>query len=192
MGRAEKKLLRKQSLIEATIICVNKYGYAQSTIQRIAAVAGLTGGTIYRHFDNKRDLFEATMRHLLKLVLIEEKRAVAGAQTDTERLKAVISSKFAPALFNSEFCTVWLHFWAHAQSYPSFSRIERLSDRLLRRSLNRYAKRLMPTEESEAFVSEITLIVDGLWIAHAQRGSELTSQMADEIAQGCLQSHLKR
>lgn len=192
MGRAEKKLLRKQSLIEATTICVNKYGYAQSTIQRIAAVAGLTGGTIYRHFDNKRDLFEATMRHLLKLVLIEEKRAVAGAQTDTERLKAVISSKFAPALFNSEFCTVWLHFWAHAQSYPSFSRIERLSDRLLRRSLNRYAKRLMPTEESEAFVSEITLIVDGLWIAHAQRGSELTSQMADEIAQGCLQSHLKR
>ena len=192
MGRAEKKKLRKQSLIEATIICVNKYGYAQSTIQRIAAVAGLTGGTIYRHFDNKRDLFEATMRHLLKLVLIEEKRAVAGAQTDTERLKTVISSKFAPALFNSEFCTVWLHFWAHAQSYPSFSRIERLSDRLLRRSLNRYAKRLMPTEESEAFVSEITLIVDGLWIAHAQRGSELTSQMADEIAQGCLQSHLKR
>ena len=192
MGRAEKKLLRKQSLIEATIICVNKYGYAQSTIQKIAAVAGLTGGTIYRHFDNKRDLFEATMRHLLKLVLMEEQRAVASAQTDTERLKAVISSKFAPALFNSEFCTVWLHFWAHAQSYPSFSRIERLSDRLLRRSLCRYAKKLMPREESEAFVSEITLIVDGLWIAHAQRGSELTSHTADEIAQGCLQSHLKR
>ena len=110
MGRAEKKLLRKQSLIEATIICVNKYGYAQSTIQRIAAVAGLTGGTIYRHFDNKRDLFEATMRHLLKLVLIEEQRAVSEAHTDTERLQGVISSKFAPALFNSEFCTVWLHF----------------------------------------------------------------------------------
>ena len=192
MGRAEKKLLRKQSLIEATIICVNKYGYAQSTIQRIAAVAGLTGGTIYRHFDNKRDLFEATMRHLLKLVLIEEQRAVSEAHTDTECLQGVISSKFAPALFNSEFCTVWLHFWAHAQSYPSFSRIERLSDRLLRRSLNRYAKRLMPPEEAEAFVSEISLIVDGLWIAHAQRGSELTSHMADEIAQGCLQSHLEK
>ncbi|KCZ89842.1 transcriptional regulator BetI [Hyphomonas jannaschiana] len=191
MGRAEKKLLRKQSLIEATIICVNKYGYAESTIQRIAAVAGLTGGTIYRHFDNKHDLFEATMRHLLKLVLTEEQRAVAVAQTDTDRLKGVISSKFAPALFNSEFCTVWLHFWAHAQSNPGFSRIERLSDRLLRRSLNRYAKRFMPPEDAEAFVSEISLIVDGLWIAHAQRGSELTSQMADEIAQGCLRSHLQ-
>ena len=50
----------------------------------------------------------------------------------------------------------------------------------------------MPPEEAEAFVSEISLIVDGLWIAHAQRGSELTSHMADEIAQGCLQSHLEK
>ena len=192
MGRAEKKLLRKQSLIEATVICVNKYGYAQSTIQRIAAEAGLTGGTIYRHFDNKRDLFEATMRHLLKLVLTEERQAIARAEDDTGRLKAVIASKFAPALFTSEFCTVWLHFWAHAQSDPAFSRIERLSDRLLRRSVRRYANRVMPQEDAGAFVSEITLIVDGLWIAHAQSGSELSSQTANEIAQGCLTARLGR
>lgn len=192
MGRAEKKLLRKQSLIEATVICVNKYGYAQSTIQRIAAEAGLTGGTIYRHFNNKRDLFEATMRHLLKLVLTEERQAIAEAGDDAGRLKAVVSSKFAPALFTSEFCTVWLHFWAHAQSHPAFSRIERLSDRLLRRSLSRYAYRVMPQAEAKAFVTEISLIVDGLWIANAQRGSELTPQMANEVAQGCLTARLGR
>ncbi|WP_084399076.1 transcriptional regulator BetI [Henriciella aquimarina] len=192
MGRAEKKLLRKQSLIEATVICVNKYGYAQSTIQRIAAEAGLTGGTIYRHFNNKRDLFEATMRHLLKLVLAEEHAAVAKARNDTDRLKAVVSSKFAPGLFNSAFCTVWLHFWAHAQSHSAFSRIERLSDRLLHRSLNRYARRIMPPEEAAGFVDEISLIVDGLWIAHAQRGSELTAHAANEVAQGCLTARLGR
>ncbi|KCZ53364.1 hypothetical protein HY29_03845 [Hyphomonas beringensis] len=192
MGRAEKKLLRKQSLIEATVTCVNKYGYAQSTVQRIAAEAGLTGGTIYRHFNNKRDLFEATMRYLLKLVLNEERQAVSKAENDTNRLKAVISSKFAPSLFTSEFCTVWLHFWAHAQSDPAFTRIEKLSDRLLRRSLQRYASRLMPAAQAADYVSEITLIIDGLWIAHAQRGSELSSEAANEVAQGCLAATLGR
>ncbi|MBR9808467.1 MAG: transcriptional regulator BetI [Alphaproteobacteria bacterium] len=192
MGRAEKKLLRKQSLIEATVTCVNKYGYAESTVQRIAAEAGLTGGTIYRHFNNKRDLFEATMRYLLRLVLAEERLAVAEAVNDKDRLKAVISSKFAPSLFTSEFCTVWLHFWAHAQSDPAFTRIEKLSDRLLRRSLQRYASRLMPEHDTADFVTEITLIIDGLWIAHAQRGSELSPQSANEVAQGCLEAKLGR
>jgi len=192
MGRAEKKLLRKQSLIEATVICVNRYGYAQSTIQRIAAEAGLTGGTIYRHFNSKRDLFEATMRHLLKLVLTEEREAVAKADTDAERLKAVIMSKFAPGLFNSAFCTVWLHFWAHAQSDPAFSRIERLSDRLLHRSLRRYARRIFPENEAASLIEEISLVVDGLWIAHAQRQTELTAQAANEIALGCLAARLGR
>lgn len=190
MGRAEKKLLRKQSLIEATVVCVNKYGYGQSTIQRIAAEAGLTGGTIYRHFSDKHHLFAATMRHLLKLVLTEEFQAVAKADTERERLKAVISSKFAPGLFNSAFCTVWLHFWANAQSDPAFSRIERLSDRILRRSLSRYACRLMAPEDVEGFVTEVSLIIDGLWIGHAQTGSELTAEAANEVAQGCLEARL--
>lgn len=192
MGRAEKKLLRKQSLIEATVTCVNRYGYAQSTIQRIAAEAGLTGGTIYRHFSNKRDLFEATMRHLLKLVLTEERQAVAAESSDRERLQAVVSSKFSPPLFNPHFCTVWLHFWAHAQSDPAFARIERLSDRLLRRSLYRYASKLMTEGEAHEFIAEITLIIDGLWVAHAQRGSDLSAQSANAVAQGCLEARLGR
>ncbi|WP_084419117.1 transcriptional regulator BetI [Henriciella litoralis] len=192
MGRAEKKLLRKQSLIEATVTCVTKYGYAQSTIQRIAAEAGLTGGTIYRHFNDKRDLFAATMRHLLKLVLAEEGEAVARADTDADRLKAVISSKFAPRLFNSAFCSVWLHFWANAQSDPAFARIERLSDRLLHRSLSRYARRVMAPEIADGFANEVSLIIDGLWIAHAQNADELTPHEANEIAQGCLTARLGR
>ncbi|HAE28651.1 MAG TPA: hypothetical protein DCG58_15920, partial [Hyphomonas adhaerens] len=47
MGRAETKLTRKRDLIQATVTCVNRYGYAESTIQKIAAEAGFTGGTIY-------------------------------------------------------------------------------------------------------------------------------------------------
>lgn len=192
MNRAAKKELRKRSLIEATVICVNRYGYSESTIQKIAAEAGLTGGTIYRHFKDKADLFEATMRHLLRQVLVEERDAVRAAEDDLHRLKAVISSKFAPALFNTDACTVWLHFWAHAQSSPEFARIERLSDRILRRSLMRYARRLMSPSEAEEFATEIALIIDGLWIAHAQSRSDLNPHSANEIAQGWLNARLGR
>ena len=50
--------------------------------------------------------------------------------------------------------------------------------------------RLMAPEEAEALILEISLIIDGLWIAHAQRGSELTPFIANEIAQGCLDTRL--
>lgn len=190
MNRSAKKQLRKRSLIEATVICVNRYGYSESTVQKIAAEAGLTGGTIYRHFRDKAELFEATMRHLLRQVLIEERAALSEATDDLQCLTAVIASKFAPSLFNPDACTVWLHFWAHAQSRPEFARVESLSDRLLRRSLLRYSRRLMPPAEAEEFTSEIALIIDGLWIAHAQNRSDLNPHTAIEIAQGSLNARL--
>ena len=192
MGRAQTKAIRKRDLVQATVICVNRYGYAESTIQRIAAEAGFTGGTIYRHFKNKNDLFKATMRQLLNLVLTEEREAVRGADNDLDRLRAVIASKFSPALFNSEFCTVWLHFWANAHADPEFLRIERLSEKLLRRSLLRYASRVLDAAEAEALTTEVALIIDGLWIAHAQQRSDLTSHTAKDIAQGCLEARLGR
>ena len=192
MGRAQTKELRKRDLIQATVICVNRFGYAESTIQRIAAEAGFTGGTIYRHFKNKNDLFKATMRQLLNLVLTEERQTVQAADNDLDRLRAVIASKFSPALFNSEFCTVWLHFWANAHSDPAFLRIERLSDKLLHRSLLRYASRLMAPTEAETFATEAALIIDGLWIAHAQNRPDLTSHTARDIALGCLEARLGR
>ena len=192
MGRAETKLTRKRDLIQATVTCVNRYGYAESTIQKIAAEAGFTGGTIYRHFKNKTDLFEATMRQLLNLVLKEESAAIASADSDIDRLRAVITSKFSPALFNPEFCTVWLHFWANAHSDPKFARIERLSDKLLQRSLNRYAGKVLPPADSAAFSTEAALIIDGLWVEHAQKRSELTSHVAKEVALGSLEARLGR
>ena len=192
MGRAQTKQTRKRELIQATVTCVNTFGYADSTIQRIATEAGFTGGTIYRHFKNKNDLFKATMRQLLSLVLKEERDAIALADTDIERLRAVIASKFAPAVFNSEFCTVWLHFWANAHADPEFRRIERLSHKLLQRSLLRYARRTLSPTGSEMFAAEVELIIDGLWIEHAQSRSELTSQTARQIALGCLETRLER
>ena len=116
MGRRETKEHRKRSLIEATIACINRYGYAESTIQRIAAEAGVTSGTIYRHFANKTELLEAAMRFLLRGALEEERRAVAAAPDDRAKLEAVITSKFADHVFTQEACVVWAHFWAKIQS----------------------------------------------------------------------------
>ena len=192
MGRAQTKELRKRDLIQATVTCVNKFGYAESTIQRIASEAGFTGGTIYRHFRNKTDLFEATIRQLLNLVLTEEREAVLAADNDLDRLRAVVSSKFAPTLFNTEFCTVWLHFWANAHSDPKFRRIEQLTDRLLHRSLLRYARRVLDPSDADVFATEVTSIIDGLWIAHAQRRSDLTAHSARDIALSCLEARLER
>lgn len=190
MGRRQAKEDRKRSLIEATIACINRYGYAESTIQRIAAHAGVTSGTIYRHFSNKTDLLEAAMRFLLRGALEEERRAVANAGNDRERLEAVITSKFADHVFTHEACVVWAHFWANAQSSPGLARAETLNYRLLCRSLRTGLARLVPAASVETLTLEFAMMIDGLWIAHAQETSSLTPEAARALMRNSLAARL--
>ena len=190
MGRRETKEHRKRSLIEATIACINRYGYAESTIQRIAAEAGVTSGTIYRHFANKTELLEAAMRFLLRGALEEERRAVAAAPDDRAKLEAVITSKFADHVFTQEACVVWAHFWANAQSSPGLARAERLNYRLLCRSLRTHLARLVPAASADTLTLEFAMMIDGLWIAHAQHTSTLTPATARTLMRNGLEARL--
>ncbi|MHA1269061.1 MAG: TetR/AcrR family transcriptional regulator [Candidatus Helarchaeota archaeon] len=51
----------KFEIIEASILAFNKYGYYNATIKKIAEISGVSEGTIYNHFKNKRELFIKTI-----------------------------------------------------------------------------------------------------------------------------------
>ncbi len=56
-------------LVEATIKCLNKYGYSETTINRIQKEAGISRGALTHHFPNKEDLIVATIAQLLSVTL---------------------------------------------------------------------------------------------------------------------------
>jgi TetR/AcrR family fatty acid metabolism transcriptional regulator len=52
-----KKILRRESIIQAAIEVFSKKGFQAAGISEIAQKAGVADGTIYQYFKNKEDLF---------------------------------------------------------------------------------------------------------------------------------------
>ncbi|MBN2109060.1 MAG: TetR/AcrR family transcriptional regulator [Deltaproteobacteria bacterium] len=49
--------LRKEEIFNAALFCFNQKGYYETSIDDIAARAGITKGGIYHHFNSKKTLF---------------------------------------------------------------------------------------------------------------------------------------
>lgn len=83
--RGQQTLAR---LIEAARHVVREVGYANTTTRKIAAAAGVTEGTIYRHFPNKRALLVAAVLYKNPVVMDEVATlpSRAGQATVTENL----------------------------------------------------------------------------------------------------------
>lgn len=52
---------KREAIVEAALKAFLDSGYAESSVNRIAADAGVSIKTLYRHFENKDDLFSAVM-----------------------------------------------------------------------------------------------------------------------------------
>ncbi|MBK1850831.1 TetR/AcrR family transcriptional regulator [Marinobacter sp. 1-4A] len=90
----EKMRLRKaaarQRIAECTYQCVAEGGFRNAKITRIAQLAGVATGSIYRHFESKEDLFAeifrvATQREIDKVV-----EALATPGSAIERLEKAL------------------------------------------------------------------------------------------------------
>lgn len=62
--QAERSAAMRTRLLDATVDCMVTYGYAGTTTQRVAEVAGVTRGAQVHHFRSKEDLVVAAIEHL--------------------------------------------------------------------------------------------------------------------------------
>lgn len=68
----------KEEILEAAVKVFSKYGYSGSTTKKIAESAGISEGTIYNYFKNKRDLF----LHLIKNYLDQIRKSFQKIPTE--------------------------------------------------------------------------------------------------------------
>jgi AcrR family transcriptional regulator len=60
----ERSASTQRLLLDATVECLVKYGYAGTTTTRVAELAGVSRGAQVHHFATKNDLVLAAVRHL--------------------------------------------------------------------------------------------------------------------------------
>ena len=63
-SQEQRSAATRTRLLDATVECLTKYGYAGTTTPRIAEVAGLTRGAQVHHFGSKNELMTATLHHM--------------------------------------------------------------------------------------------------------------------------------
>lgn len=176
---------RRQKLVHATVMAIYQYGFAESTVARIAALAGISAGNVHHYFGGKDGLLEEAMRSQLSTVRTETSHRLAAAKTPMERLLAIVESNFVPAIYTPETCTAWLHFIAHATHASKLSRLARINSRRLLSNLTATLRLLVDGDTARTLATTCAAMIDGLWMQRAHGGLD------DDAASAAVMAYLQ-
>lgn len=86
LSRAERNEATKRRLFDAATKVVGKYGYAEASISRITALAGVAQGTFYNYFGSRQELLDQLLPtiglDLLKFIRARTLDMAPGAQRE--------------------------------------------------------------------------------------------------------------
>jgi TetR/AcrR family transcriptional repressor of bet genes len=135
-GRALRRARRAAQLVDAALDCISTLGLRDTTVQDVAARAGMAVGSISQYFDSKEMLFTAVLRALAEEFEATWRRGLASAGDDPAlRLRRFVECYFEPAICQRKKIAVWFAFWGEVKARPQYREVcaghDRLHDRML-------------------------------------------------------------
>lgn len=94
----QRKAEARQRIIDCTFQCVLDGGFRSARITRIADLAGVATGTIYRHFDSREELFAGVFRLATQREVDKVAEALATDGNAATRLETALRQFAARAL----------------------------------------------------------------------------------------------
>jgi transcriptional repressor BetI len=159
--------IRRRQLIDATIASIHEVGFADSSLSRISAKAGVSTGIVHHYFEDKADLLEATLRQLGNNLHRAVVTRLTAAKTPVERLMAVVEGNLGPELFTPEGVSARLAFWAQVPNSERLARVQRIIIGRLHDNLVDALRPLAPADEVVAIAMLVASLIDGLWLRAA-------------------------
>ncbi|MET1027963.1 MAG: transcriptional regulator BetI [Dongiaceae bacterium] len=190
MPKVGMEEIRRRQLIDATIASIHEVGFADSSLSRISAKAGVSTGIVHHYFDDKADLLEATLRQLGTNLRHAVVSRLAAAKTPVERLMAVIDGNMGPELFTPEGVSAWLAFWAQVPNSDRLARVQRIIIGRLHDNLVDALRPLAPAGEVTSMAILIASLIDGLWLRAALREEAPNGQTARRLVSDYLNAKL--
>ncbi|WP_273208246.1 TetR/AcrR family transcriptional regulator [Marinobacter subterrani] len=86
----QRKAEARQRIVQCTYQCVEEGGFRSARVTRIAGLAGVATGTIYRHFESREDLFAEIFRLATQREVDKVAEALATSGNASERLERAL------------------------------------------------------------------------------------------------------
>jgi AcrR family transcriptional regulator len=112
--------IRREEILAAALACFAEGGYYETTVDDIAARAGLSKGAVYWHFDGKREIFLAALDLYVEESLALFRAAAEGATTAREGLERISDAALA-SVPDSGLMQATLDYLAHATRDEEFA-----------------------------------------------------------------------
>ena len=84
---------RLGEVLDATYVCLTRYGVRRTTVEDIAEVAGLSRTAVYQYVRSKDDAFRRLAARLHDRALLAAREAAEGAGPTGHRIHAVLEAK---------------------------------------------------------------------------------------------------
>ncbi|MBX6368248.1 MAG: TetR/AcrR family transcriptional regulator [Rhodospirillales bacterium] len=116
-----RKEARPSEISAAALRLFVERGYAATRLDDVAAVAGISKGTLYLYFANKEELFKAVVRETVVISLDRAERIAAEHEGSAAALLGKVMAHFA-AMLETEVAAVPKLVIAEAGNFPSLAR----------------------------------------------------------------------
>jgi len=121
--RERQREERRRQILEAALTVFTQKGFNAAKVSDVAALAGVSQGTIYWYFDSKDDLLQAALLFFFEELSQGIAPALEQATTNHGRLQVLIRSMATMAEEAKGLFTLFLEFWASSDNREKASRL---------------------------------------------------------------------
>lgn len=113
---------RPEEIIRAALEVFAQKGFSATRMEDIARQAGVSGGTIYRYFDNKEDVFKAAVQETLVSTVNRTEEAVANHDGKVDDLLRQILGGWFQSLVGNPAAAIPKVIITEATNFPELAR----------------------------------------------------------------------
>jgi len=115
---AVSKEARREQIIQAAVACFARKGYHLTTMDDIVAESGLSKGSLYWHFKNKKDLLIKVMAWYFDQMAAEAEPILAQIPDAIEQLKMLLTMFAQTTASDDPLLKIFIDFYAETRHDP--------------------------------------------------------------------------